>query len=111
MLGLPGNPTSALVCARLFLLPLIDKMLGRDTAASSALRSARLRAALKANGARETYLRAASEIDAGGQIWVRAAPNQDSSLISVLKSADVLILREPHQAASTEGELVYTLPI
>lgn len=111
MLGLPGNPSSALVCALLFLRPLIDKMLSRDPSALSAFRPARLRAALDANGPRETYLRATSEIDAGGQIWVKPAPNQDSSLISVFKSADVLISREPHQAASTEGEIVQTLLI
>jgi len=111
MLGLPGNPTSAMVCARLFLRPLIDKMLGRDPLESCALRSARLSATLDANGARETYLRAASEVDASGQIWVKPAPNQDSSLISVFKSADVLILREPRHAASAEGEVVQTLTL
>ena len=111
ILGLPGNPGSALVCARLFLRPLVDKMLGRDAAVSGAFRPARLRATLDANGPRETYLRAAGEIDASGQIWVKPAPNQDSSLISIFKSTDVLILREPHQAASTEGEVVRTLSI
>jgi molybdopterin molybdotransferase len=109
ILGLPGNPSSALVCARLFLRPLIDKMLGRDPLESCALRASRLSAALDANGARETYLRAASEIDASGQFWVKAASNQDSSLIGVFKSADMLILRTPHQAASIEGEVVQTL--
>lgn len=109
VLGLPGNPASALVCARLFLRPLIEKMLGR--AASDAVRPARLRGTLDANGTRETYLRGAAEIDASGQIWVRAAANQDSSLVSVFKSADVLILREPDQAVAAEGDIVQTLPI
>ncbi len=111
ILGLPGNPTSALVCAHLFLRPLIDKMLDRDAPASIALGSARLRTALEANGPREAYLRASCDTDANGQIWVNAAPNQDSSLVTVFKSADVLIVRRPHEAAVAKGDVVRVLPL
>jgi molybdopterin molybdotransferase len=109
ILGLPGNPASAFVCARLFLRPMIEQMLGRNPQRSWATRPARLRCPLEANGARETYLRAASEIDENGQIWVRAAANQDSSLITVAAASDALILRAPASTAARVGDVVQTL--
>ena len=111
LLGLPGNPTSALVCARLFLRPLLEAMLGRDHASSLATSAARLSEALPANGPRETYLRAMTRVDDAGQKWVLAAPDQDSSLVSVLASADALILRAPHAPPAEAGDIVPTLAI
>ncbi|MGE0827999.1 MAG: molybdopterin molybdotransferase MoeA, partial [Hyphomonadaceae bacterium] len=58
VLGLPGNPASALVCARLFLAPLIVKALGGAAEAACTLKSAPLAHALPANGPREHYVRA-----------------------------------------------------
>lgn len=107
ILGLPGNPASALVCARLFLRPLIARMTGWDDDAT-APRHARLRAPLEANGARETYLRAITEHDENGQLWVRALANQDSSLLSVFAAADALIARAPDAPAAAAGD---TAPI
>src|SRR5262249_22826200 len=66
VLGLPGNPASALACARLFLRPLIEAMLGRDPQSSVAMHRARLRHALPANGPREHYLRAQLAVDEDG---------------------------------------------
>src|SRR5690606_1153113 len=57
VLGLPGNPVSAMVCALLFLRPLIAKLLGRTDATPSPLR-AQLATALGANDERQDYLRA-----------------------------------------------------
>jgi molybdopterin molybdotransferase len=111
VLGLPGNPTSAFVCARLFLRPVIDKMLGRDPEVPAATRFARLARPLEANGPRETYLRARTRCDDIGQVWVEAAPNQDSSLVSVFAISDALIVRAPGAAAANAGEIVPTLAI
>ena len=111
VLGLPGNPASALVCARLFLRPLLDKMLGRDPALSCATRAARLHTPLKANGARETYLRARSWHDDQGQLWSEAFPDQDSSLMRVFAASDCLIQRMPEEPAMGRGDLVVILPL
>lgn len=111
VLGLPGNPASALVCARLFLRPLLDKMLGRDPTLSTAFRAARLNAPLKANGARETYLRARSGHDERGQLWTVAFMDQDSSLMRVFAASDCLIVRTPDAPAAGKGELVEVLPL
>lgn len=109
VLGLPGNPASALVCARLFLRPLIDKLCGRDADASVRVGKARTRTRLAANGARETYLRAAPETDESGQLWVAAATQQDSSLLSVFSAAPTLIVRAPEAPESAAGTLVEVL--
>lgn len=106
VLGLPGNPASAFVCARLFLRPLLDCLLGRDPAASVATQSARLRGTLAANGARETYLRAHVGTDGAGQLWVQAPPNQDSSLISVFAASNALLVRRAGANERRDGDTV-----
>jgi molybdopterin molybdotransferase len=105
-LGLPGNPASAFVCARLFLRPLIERLLGRDSANACRTQHARLRTALGGNGARETYLRASVQTDDEGQFWAQCFANQDSSLISVFADANALILRPPGAGAVAVGGLV-----
>jgi len=111
VLGLPGNPASALACAKLFLHPLIEAMLGRDPHAPVATRRARLTRALPANGPREHYLRARLEVDRDGQQIVQAFEDQDSSLISVFAAANALIRLVPDAPASAAGRLVDVLPL
>jgi molybdopterin molybdotransferase len=110
ILGLPGNPASALVCARLFLRPLLDQMCGRDPAASMRTLKARARTPLNANGARETYMRAVLETDETGQSWALAPARQDSSLLSVFAGAQALIVRAPDAAEAPAGAIVDVLP-
>jgi molybdopterin molybdotransferase len=111
VLGLPGNPASALVCAHLFLRPLIEAMLGRDPEISVTMRRARLLQALPANGPREHYLRARLSDDSAGQLTVQAFEQQDSSLLSVFASANALIRMLPGAPAAQAGALVDVLPL
>ena len=111
VLGLPGNPASALVCAYLFLCPLIEAMLGRDPGACVRMRRARLLEALPANGTREHYLRAHLSDDGNGQWTVRAFEQQDSSLLSVFASANALVRMMPNASATAAGALVDVLPL
>jgi molybdopterin molybdotransferase len=92
VLGLPGNPASALVCAELFLRPLLAALTGRRSRAP-ALIAARLAAPLPANGPREHWMRATLSIDPEGRAIVSAFPDQDSSLVGVFSRADALIRR------------------
>ena len=103
VLGLPGNPASALVCARLFLKPILDKMLGRDPAASTGFNRARLAEALPANGPREHYLRARAEVDDQARLTVKAFEDQDSSRIAIFAAANALI-RLPADAPALERD-------
>ena len=109
VLGLPGNPASALVCAYLFLRPLLEAMLGRDAGVMP--RRARLLEALPANGNREHYLRAHLAVDAQGVAGVRAFEQQDSSLLSVFAAANALIRLPVGAPAQPQGALVDVLPL
>lgn len=105
VLGLPGNPVSALVMARLFLRPALAR-LGGGTA-SAVFAQAPLALALEANDWRETYLRAGRDQDG------RVAPlaNQDSSALSALVQADCLIRRPAGASALAAGDRVEILPL
>lgn len=104
MLGLPGNPVSAMVCAEVFLRPMINKMLGLPTDFDTV--QLPLTEPMAANGPRAHYLR--SERVAGG---VRPFASQDSSLLSVLAQSDCLIVRPPNDPARDIGDLVEVMPI
>ncbi len=111
VLGLPGNPASALVCAHLFLRPMLDRMLGRDPQSGVAFTRARLAQALPANGPREHYLRALLACDDKGQMTARAFEDQDSSLHSIFAAANALIRLSPDKGPLPQGALVDVLPL
>lgn len=109
VLGLPGNPASALVCARLFLKPILGKMLGLNPDDSVELRRARLLKALPANGPREHYLRARAQLDDQGCLTAQAFEDQDSSRISIFAAANALIRLPVDTPPLEEGALVDVL--
>ncbi|KAK0332515.1 hypothetical protein LTR94_024548, partial [Friedmanniomyces endolithicus] len=86
VLGLPGNPASALVCAELFLGPVLAALQGGVS--TPRIETAKLDQALGANGPREHYMRAVIFQDESGANCVRAFGNQDSSLVSVMAAAN-----------------------
>ena len=104
MIGLPGNPVSAMVCAHVFLRPALRVMLGLG-GAPLPRESARLGDDLGANGGREHYLRARLE-GAPGQAIVHPFKRQDSALLSVLSRADALMVRPPDDPPRRAGETV-----
>jgi molybdopterin molybdotransferase len=101
VLGLPGNPVSAYVCAFLFLVPLIRRLSGRSDLRLPT-ESARLGSDLPANDERADYLRAALRESTEGLI-ATAFPVQDSSMMVPLAEADCLIIREPYAPAAAAG--------
>ena len=110
VLGLPGNPLSCLITARIFLVPLLYRLLGRSDSPNN-VRSAVLARDLPANGPRQHYMRA-NLLPVDGDM-PRAAPiaQQDSAFISGLVAADALIIRPPNAAAIEAGETVPYLPL
>ena len=110
VLGVPGNPVSALICAQVFLKPMLEKMLGLADQAHPEPQAV-LGEALAANGEREHYMRAVSEWREDGTRVVRALPCQDSSLVAALAEADCLIVRAPHAPALGQGARVRILPL
>ena len=104
VLGLPGNPVSALVCARLFLKPLLDGLQGLP--AEEAPATARLGASMNANDSRQDYVRAKLEIAADGSRIATAFNKQDSSMQRTFRDAHCLIIRPPNAPEAGEGNLV-----
>ncbi len=110
MLGLPGNPVSALVCALLFLVPAIVKLAGGGvTAPRTTL--ARLGAPLRDNDGREDYLRARLDHIDGELPVATPFEVQDSSMLSALSASGCLIVRPPLAPAAQAGDLVPVLPL
>ncbi|MEM8791119.1 MAG: gephyrin-like molybdotransferase Glp [Pseudomonadota bacterium] len=105
MLGLPGNPVSAMVCGEVFLRPAIDKALGLP-AAPRKRRIATLGHEIDANGSREHYMRASLRSDGEVTPVVDIHENQDSSRLSVLAHANCLVVRPPHAERAKIGTLV-----
>jgi molybdopterin molybdotransferase len=105
VLGLPGNPVSAMVCAILFLLPALSRLSGLPSAPPP-VSQAIAGAALRANDHRADHLRAAVSTDPLGRIVATPFQVQDSALLRRLALADALILRPPHAPALAEGEEV-----
>ncbi len=108
-IGVPGNPVSAIVCAHIFVLPLIASLSGRRPHDTNTL-EARLTAPLERNGPRLHYMRASLARTADGEV-VTPAESQDSSLLSILARSNALIVRPPGAAALGAGEKVTVLPI
>ena len=102
VLGLPGNPVSSLVCAILFLQPLIAALLGQ--ARTDPTESATLGGDLAANDARQDHIRARLATRRGELPAAMPLPVQDSSMLSVLATADCLIVRPPHAPAAKAGD-------
>jgi len=100
VLGLPGNPVSAIVCGLVFLKPLVRALVGLPP--ETAPEAARLGAAMAANDRRQDYVRARLALRDGG---LTAIPfdRQDSSMLATLATADALIVRPPHAPPAPEG--------
>ncbi len=107
ILGLPGNPAAAFVCACLFLQPLLNSLLGRR--APQKLIAAALDGVLAESGANESYLRASASVVADGRVMVRPFDNQDTSLVSVFAAANALIRRPPDAPQAPRGATVEAL--
>lgn len=110
VLGLPGNPASALVCATLFLEPLLNALHGVRGGGLD-WRSARLTIPLPRNGPREHYLRAALYTGSDGVSLVEPFEDQDSSRLVVFGAANGLVRRRPGADESTPGEVVQVLAL
>jgi molybdopterin molybdotransferase len=104
VVGLPGNPSAAMVTARLILAPILAGLSGCPPEAALAWRTLPLVSSLGACGDRECFHRGRSAADG-----VRPVGNQDSSAQKDLAMADLLIRRRPDARALVAGDLVEVL--
>ena len=106
VIGLPGNPVSAMVMARLCLKAAMDRLLGSESPVL--FPSAKLGMDLPANGPRENLIRAHYDVVSG---QIAPLVNQDSSALSALVASNALIRRPANAAAARAGEGVTFLPL
>jgi molybdopterin molybdotransferase len=117
IVGLPGNPVSALVVARLLFVPAVRRLAGETNAGRISWRQARLAGELPPTGPRETFLRAvlaaapSPRPQITGESWVSTLPNQDSAALSALVGADALVRRRAGAPAAKAGDVVEILPL
>jgi len=102
VMGLPGNPTSAMVTGRLLLAPLVAGLSGRSGALD--WDPLRLTGPLGACGDRETFVRARRTPTGAEPI-----DQQDSGAQAALVEADLLLRSRPNDPARAAGETVETL--
>lgn len=102
LLGLPGNPVSAMVCAVLFLVPALRAQLGLPAADPPTV-PVRLAVALRANDHRSDHLRARLAREPDGTLVATPFEMQDSAMLARLAWADCLVLRPPHAPALAAG--------
>lgn len=110
LLGLPGNPVSAVVCGLLFLRPAIRRMLGAEDVEPE-VRTATLGRDLAENDRREDYLRSELHLDADGHATVTPFARQDSSMLHVLSRAGALAIRAPHAESLKAGSPISYIPL
>ncbi|MEW5727701.1 MAG: gephyrin-like molybdotransferase Glp [Pseudomonadota bacterium] len=109
VLGLPGNPVSALVTAYVFLLPMLRAMQGLAPVQPPV--PAVLGCDLKANGERQDYMRAGLERRPDGTLVATPFAKQDSAVLSGLAAAGCLAIRPPHAPAAKAGDRVDVVPL
>jgi molybdopterin molybdotransferase len=106
LLGLPGNPVSAFVCAHLLLEPLLAALLARPSRCQT--QRAQIATALPECGARETWWRARLTVDEEGRRIATPDLQRDSSLQRSLAAANAL-LRQPAGRTVAAGDRVGVL--
>jgi molybdopterin molybdotransferase len=111
MLGLPGNPVSALVCFVIYVKPALGKLLGLAVDEGVSPERARLGADLGANNFREDFIRAKLSRNDAGEMVATPFRVQDSSMMATFAAADCLIRRAPDAPAAKIGEWSPIVPL
>jgi molybdopterin molybdotransferase len=104
VIGLPGNPTSALVTARLLMAPLLAGMVGGDPTSALQWQKLPLTAPAEACNQRETFLRAKRDSDGATPL-----PKQDSAAQKAIADSNLLIRLRAGAAPAAPGTLVETI--
>ena len=103
-LGLPGNPVSVLVCALVFLRPLLLALSGAKVTGLPTT-TAKLTTSLPKEGIRQHYLRTTLTTK-NGKTFATPSPNQDSSVLTALACADAFIVRPAGDPAKRKNDEV-----
>jgi molybdopterin molybdotransferase len=103
VIGLPGNPVSAMVIFGLFVRPVIEALAGLDETPRRMTVPARSARRLPGGGEREEHVRVRLE-SREGELWAHPLPSK-SGLITSMVRADGIAVVKPHSSVD-EGEVV-----
>lgn len=109
VIGLPGNPVSAAVCALLFVVPVVRAMLGNPTPLPRVIQAVTT-VDLPPNSNRRDHLRA-TVLRGDGWLTVTPATRQDSSMLGVLAGSNALLIRPENDGLVTAGTNVPVLAL
>jgi molybdopterin molybdotransferase len=104
VLGLPGNPVSAIVCAILFLVPLVRALTGDPDAGADPSIPATLGEDMRENDTRQDYVRSRVAGLSEGLPVATPFSRQDSSMLGTLAQSQGLIIRPPFAPAAKQGD-------
>lgn len=104
LMGLPGQVTSALVCARVFLLPLLRHLQGGEETVTPGVSAVLSRSVASAQGRRD-FIRVRLSRSADG--WIADPVTAPSGLISGLVAADALVVCSENSEGLYAGQSVF----
>ena len=104
LMGLPGQVTSALVCARVFLLPLLRHLQGGEETVTPGVSAVLSRSVASAQGRRD-FIRVRLSRSADG--WIADPVTAPSGLISGLVAADALVICPENSEGLYAGQSVF----
>ncbi len=107
LFGLPGNPVSSLLAARIFICPWILLRLG---ATPPPARRGRLAGTARGAGERQHYL-PVQEKPSGADVTLAPLPSRGSADLAAFRIADGMAVVPPGVASLEAGEVVEYLPL
>ncbi|MGI5864472.1 MAG: gephyrin-like molybdotransferase Glp [Myxococcales bacterium] len=107
--GLPGNPTSGMVCFEQFVRPALLRLQGRTIVERPLLRAVLEKPAEKEKGF-TYFVRAATRIE-DGRLFTQPVSRQDSGLASSMAAANSLIVLGPDLERAEAGDEVFVQPL
>jgi len=108
--GLPGNPVSAFVTAKLLMLPIVRRMQGEKNITFPLMLNATITCALKRNAGRRDFQRATLQQDATGNLFVTPLATQSSGVMTSITAANCFMVIHEHTSEIAQGETISVLP-
>ncbi len=108
VIGLPGNPVSALVVARLFVAGAIEKLLNSHAVVRLPSTKAKLAVNLSSMSGREDWV-AVKLVEDTGEVWADPVFGKSNLIFSLIK-ADGLVRIAPDATGLSSGEIVEVWP-
>ena len=108
--GLPGNPVSSFVTAKLIVLPIISKMQGRQDGHTALTVTATLTKDIKRRAGRRDYQRATMSYDDNGNLVVTPFKTQSSGVMTSITSANCFMIIHEDISTLAIGDTVPVMP-